>query len=173
MRLLTAALATTACALLVPATAGAVTFTSDATVSNHDYGTEQVVVADGAHVTFDNVTWGAYNACDTCYEGRLSVIRGGVATVKNSRFGPGGCSDGIQASGGGGAWGVVNVDHSEFVGLLQGSCAAHVDSIQTYGGVVTATSNYFHDDTTGLESYDSNADFPLVQNNVFDGIAYV
>jgi hypothetical protein len=171
MRRLILALATMAC--VFPATAGAVTFTSDATVTNKDYGTEQVVVVGPAHVTFDNVHWGAFNANGATYEGRLSVIRGGVAIVKNSKFGPGGCSDGIQASGGGGADGVVSVTNTEFVGIRQGSCGPHVDALQFYGGRATNFSdNYVHDVSTGIMGYDSNGQIDVFKNNVLVGDEY-
>jgi hypothetical protein len=140
---------------------------SNITVMGVSFGTSQVVVSSGSTgITFDNDVWGAYNAGGS-YEGRLSVVQGAKVTVKNSKFGPGGCADGIQASGGGQAAGEVIVDNTEFVGIRQGNCAAHVDPIQLYGGVLTLTNSYFHDDSTGIMSPDCNGAVPVMKNNVF------
>jgi Big-like domain-containing protein len=142
---------------------------SNITVQGVSFGTSQVVVYNGSKgITFADDTWGAYNAGGS-YEGRLSVIQGSEVSVKDSHFGPGGCSDGIQASGGGGAAGVVVVDGTEFEGIRQGSCAAHVDAIQLYGGIATITDSYFHDVTTGVMTPDGNGSPLTLTNNVFVG----
>jgi hypothetical protein len=145
---------------------------SNITVQGVSFGISQVVVSNGSTgITFVDDTWGAYNAGGS-YEGRLSVVQGADVTVKNSHFGPGGCSDGIQVSGGGGAAGVVTVDNTEFEGIMQGSCGPHADPIQLYGGVLTLTDSYFHGNSTGIMSPDCNGAMPLVKNNVFISTGY-
>src|SRR6266498_3099879 len=154
--------------LLFPVSANAITFTSDATVTNHDYGTEQVVVTNGAHVTFDNVHWGAFNNVDS-YEGRLTATGGSTIIVTNSTFGPGGCSDGILITGDS----TATIKNNEFVGLRQGSCGPHVDAIQYYGGYSPEVSdNYVHDVSTGIVGFDSNGQIDVFKNNVLIGDEY-
>ena len=90
-------------------------------------------------------------------------------TVKNSQF-TSGCNDGIDVLGAG--HGVTIGPGNVFHGLLQGSCANHVDSIQVSGTDVpgpTITGNYFYNDTTGMTSYDYAND-GLINNNVMSGV---
>ena len=71
--------------------------------------TGPVEVAPGStplNLVFDGDTWGNVGHAD--HEGRLSIVGGGASAiggngvqVKNSSFGPGGCSDGIQDSSNG------------------------------------------------------------------------
>ena len=107
------------------------------------------------------------------YEGRLT-IRGydntqpvGV-TITNNHFGGGGCSDGIQVVGD--AYGVRIGPGNKFTGIRQGSCGAHVDPIQFFGGTATVvTGNYFHDNgdgSGGIMSPDGDDSY-TVKNNVF------
>src|SRR5215218_4502509 len=88
------------------------------------------------NLVFDNDTWA--NVGHAAHEGRVSIscstgcgTNAGVQ-IKNSTFGPGGCSDGIQVS----ASGVEVGPNNEFKGITQTCSAAeaHVDSIQIYGG---------------------------------------
>jgi hypothetical protein len=123
------------------------------------------------HDRFDNLgsaTW----------EGRFNVesydvgplIPNGV-TISNSHFGGSGpsrnnCSDGIEPD----AYGTVIGPGNEFTNLKQGSCIAHVDPIQIYGGSHTiVTGNYFHDngDGSGGMMAGAYADYTTVSNNVF------
>ena len=108
------------------------------------------------------------------YEGRLT-IRGydntqpvGIRPITNNHFGGGGCSDGIQVVGD--AYGVRIGPGNEFTGMAQGSCGAHVDPIQFYGGTATVDNRQLlprqrrrlgrHDGPDGDDGY-------TVTNNVF------
>jgi hypothetical protein len=129
-----------------------------------------------AGIVFDRDTFDGINATSWSYEGRLSV-RGnnngapvGVA-VTNSHFGNGGCSDGVQIVGG--ANGVQVGPGNEFSGLKQGSCTAHVDSIQLYGSKNTQiVGNYFHDDDTIIMAPDGG-ESEVIADNVMVGAGYV
>jgi hypothetical protein len=104
------------------------------------------------------------------YEGRINLIGGNDATgagitIKNSKF-TSGCADGIQVLSGG--RGVTIGPNNEFFNLKQGSCGPHVDSIQFVGSDSpgpTITSNYFHDDETGIAAYD-DLNSGTITNNV-------
>jgi hypothetical protein len=111
------------------------------------------------HDTFDGLPAGTW-------EGRLSFANGASgAVVKNSHFGNGGCSDGIQFTGNSHD---VLVQGNEFSNLHQGACAAHVDPIQFYGASnVTIDSNYFHDTSTGIMTPDGNGSPFTITRNVF------
>lgn len=109
------------------------------------------------------------------YEGRITFISGSVQTVdagitiKNSQIHDG-CWDGIQfATGDGAARGVTIGPGNEFFNLKQGSCSAHVDSIQFVGGPGSVgpviTGNYFHDITHCLVMFDG-LDPATITNNV-------
>ena len=70
----------------------------------------------------------------------------------------------------GGAYGVRIGPGNEFTNMPQGSCAAHVDPIQIYGGSHTIiTGNYFHNngDGSGGLMLGTYADYTTVSNNVF------
>jgi hypothetical protein len=106
------------------------------------------------------------------YEGRIQFTHGGSTpagiTIKNSKF-TSGCADGIQIGGTNSAYGVTIGPNNEFYNLMQGGCGPHVDSIQLVGtGAVgpTITGNYFHDNTTGITTYDYQ-NHAVVTNNVF------
>jgi chitodextrinase len=122
-------------------------------------GSNQAILFDSS--VFDNLGVGMY-------EGRLSV-RGynntqpvGV-TISNSHFGGGGCSDGVQIIGN--AYG-VQILNNEFEDLQQGSCAAHVDSIQLYGSRYTVIDgNYFHGNSIAIMAPDGG-DHEQITNNV-------
>ena len=113
------------------------------------------VSGDGAilfdHDRFDNIQTEGVSGCIN--EGRLGVENSGAANgwihVTNSHFGGSqlpGCSDGIQLGGPGAIVGPGN----EFTGISQGSCVAHADPIQFYGGSnSTVTGNWFHDNGDG------------------------
>ncbi|WP_027005891.1 right-handed parallel beta-helix repeat-containing protein [Conexibacter woesei] len=122
-------------------------------------GTVTGLVFDGD--TFDNLPQGTW-------EGRLSFSQSANgATVKNSHFGNGGCSDGIQITG---SSSNILIQGNEFSNLTQGSCSQHVDPIQFYGAAnVTVDSNYFHDTSTGIMSPDGNGSPFTITNNVMVG----
>jgi hypothetical protein len=135
--------------------------------------TDAVDVEPGStplNLTFDGDTWG--NVGQGAHEGRLSIAGGGSnaigsngVQVKNSTFGPGGCSDGIQDSSKGTEIGPGN----EFKGITQ-SCSAssaHVDSIQVYASnYVWIHDNYIHDGEQGIMSPDGPSTGYRIENNV-------
>jgi hypothetical protein len=129
------------------------TFTAPTSV----IGSTPGLVFDGD--TFDNLPAGTW-------EGRLSFgSSANGAVVRNSHFGNGGCSDGIQFTGGAHD---ITVDGNEFSGIKQGSCTQHADPIQFYGGSsVKITNNYFHGNSTGIMSGDGNGSPMTVTGNVF------
>jgi hypothetical protein len=136
-------------------------------IVNSTYTTTVEVIGATAGIVFDNDTFN--NLPSGTWEGRLSIANGASGiTVKNSRFGGGGCSDGINLTGS--AHDVTIGPGNEFSGLKQGSCAAHVDPIQLYGAAnVTVTGNYFHDNSTGIMSPDGNGSPVTVTDNVMVG----
>ncbi|HEU0251121.1 MAG TPA: hypothetical protein VFR48_10395 [Solirubrobacteraceae bacterium] len=80
---------------------------------------------------------------------------------------PSGCTDGVNITGG--ASGTQIGPGDEFSELKQGSCAAHVDSVQFYGASDTVvTGDYFHDNSDGIMSPDGNGSPMTVTNTVFD-----
>jgi fibronectin type 3 domain-containing protein len=135
--------------------------------------TAPVCVSPGStplNLIFDSNTWG--DVGQGCGEGRLTIRGGGGNAVgsngvqiKNSTFGPGGCSDGIQDDSNGTEIGPNN----EFKGIVQ-SCpagSAHVDSIQPYGSnYVWIHDNYFHDNEQGIMSPDGPSTGYRIENNV-------
>jgi hypothetical protein len=133
--------------------------------------TGAVEVAPGStplHLVFDGDTWG--NVGHAAHEGRLSIIGGGSSAigangvqVKNSIFGPGGCSDGIQDSSSGTEIGPNN----EFKGIVQGGCSEHADAIQPYASnYVYIHDNNFHDNEQGIMSPDGVSTGYRITNNV-------
>jgi hypothetical protein len=108
--------------------------------------------------TFDNLGHGLY-------EGRLSISGAGGVSVTNSHLGNGGCSDGIQASGGAHD---LTIKGNTFSGIVQGSCTEHADPIQFYGATtVNVQDNYFYDNSTGIMSPDANGNSITLKNNVW------
>ncbi|MGZ6587943.1 MAG: Ig-like domain-containing protein [Solirubrobacteraceae bacterium] len=133
--------------------------------------TGPVEVAPGStplNLVFDGDTWG--NVGHAAHEGRLSIVGGGSSAiggngvqVKNSTFGPGGCSDGIQDSSNGTEIGPNN----EFKGILQGNCAEHADAIQPYASnYIYIHDNYLHDNEQGIMSPDGVSTGYRITNNV-------
>ncbi|HEX6698021.1 MAG TPA: Ig-like domain-containing protein [Solirubrobacteraceae bacterium] len=131
--------------------------------------TGPVEVAPGStplNLVFDGDTWG--NVGHAAHEGRLSIVGGGSASgngvqVKNSTFGPGGCSDGIQDSSSGTEIGPNN----EFKGIVQGGCSEHADAIQPYASnYIYIHDNYLHDNEQGIMSPDGVSTGYRITNNV-------
>ena len=133
--------------------------------------TGPVEVAPGStalNLVFDGDTWG--NVGHAAHEGRLSIVGGGSSAiggngvqVKNSTFGPGGCSDGIQDSSSGTEIGPNN----EFKGIVQGSCSEHADAIQPYASnYIYIHDNYLHDNEQGIMSPDGVSTGYRITNNV-------
>jgi hypothetical protein len=89
----------------------------------------------GANIVLDGNRFEPWSVGPGAAEGRLHITQPAAlgsapvgVRVSNNLFQGPGCSDGIQI----GAYGVV-VEGNVFDGIRQGSCAAHVDSIQLYG----------------------------------------
>jgi hypothetical protein len=118
------------------------------------------------NLVFDGDAWG--NVGHGAHEGRLSIVGGGSSSgngvqVKNSTFGPGGCSDGIQDSSSGTEIGPNN----EFRGIVQGGCSEHADAIQPYASnYVYIHDNYLHDNEQGIMSPDGVSTGYRITNNV-------
>ena len=138
---------------------------SNVTVQGVKY-TQSVTVYGSNAITFDGDSFD--NLGQSTNEGRLGWLNGSTGTVKNSHFGGnGGCSDGIQISGGGGGAPTVLIQGNEFVGIRQGGCTVHSDPIQLYGGTASVIGNYFHDDSTGIMTPDCNGTLTTVRDNVW------
>jgi hypothetical protein len=122
------------------------------------------------NLIFDGITIGDVGQGNT--EGRLGLRGGGQNSIggngvqiKNSTFGPGGCSDGIQDISNGTEIGPNN----EFKGILQscGADQAHADALQLYGdNYAWVHDNYFHDNEQGIMSPDGPSTGHLIENNV-------
>lgn len=143
----------------------------DITVANSTFtGTAVIRTGDlvNANVVLDHNTHAGIDKCAGCYEGRLTLPdntdQPSGVTIKNSVFGPGGESDGIQNGGNG-----VQIIGNEFVALQGGSAdGVHVDAIQLYGSKNTVIrGNWLHDVATGIMSPDG-ADHELIEHNVID-----
>jgi Right handed beta helix region len=119
-----------------------------------------------ANILFDRNVHPAWDKCDGCGEGRVFLPEkraepSGI-TIQNSRFGPGGDSDGIQNGSNG-----TRILNNEFVGIRQlANGEAHADSIQLYGSRNTVIrGNWFHDVSVGVMAPDG-ADHELIEDNV-------
>lgn len=119
-----------------------------------------------ANILFDRNVHPAWDKCDGCGEGRVFLPEkraepSGI-TIRNSRFGPGGDSDGIQNGSNG-----THILNNEFVGIRQlANGQAHADSIQLYGSRNTVIrGNWFHDVSVGVMAPDG-ADHELIEDNV-------
>jgi hypothetical protein len=145
-------------------------FTSSSTVDGSSMA--------NANIVFDHDTFDGIDACDSCYEGRLTVRGSGGATttpvgvsITNSHFGSAGESDGVQIIGN--AYGVKIGPGNEFEGIKQGSYQRHVDSIQLYGSSHTQiVGNYFHDNDTILMAPDGGTAENVANNVMIGGGAY-
>lgn len=137
------------------------TFTGSALIDTTDLNGDHGIVFDGN--SHRNVT-----VCPTCYEGRVTVHGSNINTVpvgvviKNSFFGDGGNSDGIQV----GSYG-VEILNNEFADLYQGDPSlAHTDALQLYGQSHTVIrNNYMHNVATGILCGDG-CNGEIIENNV-------
>jgi hypothetical protein len=121
-----------------------------------------------ANILFDRNVHGAWNAGAGGGEGRVwlpeRTSQPSGITIQNSRFGPGGNSDGIQNGSNG-----TRILNNEFVGIKQidGAAGVHADSIQLYGSQNTVIrSNWFHDVSVGIMCADG-CDHETIEDNVF------
>lgn len=144
--------------------------TKHITIRNSEI-TGQTVLRTGslanADILFDNNHHGAWNKCGNCGEGRVFLPEktgqpSGI-TIQNSRFGPGGNSDGIQNGSNG-----TLILNNEFVGIKQiDGDDVHADSIQLYGSERTLIQgNWFHDVSVGIMCADG-CDHETIQDNIF------
>ncbi|HEV7804358.1 MAG TPA: hypothetical protein VGO80_00950 [Solirubrobacteraceae bacterium] len=136
-------------------------FTGSALIDTTDLNGDHAIVFDAN--SHRNIT-----VCSTCYEGRVTVHGSEInrvpvgVTIKNSFFGDGGNSDGIQV----GSYG-VEVLGNEFADLYQGDPRlAHTDALQLYGQSHTVIrNNYMHNVATGILCGDG-CDHEVIENNV-------
>ncbi len=121
------------------------------------------VRAGASGIVFDNVVFD--NLGHGTWEGRLSLSGSNGVVVKNSHFGNGGCSDGIQLNGDANNTIITN---NVFSGIREGSCVEHADPIQMYGSLTSlVTDNYFYGNSTGVMNADGNGSPMTLTNNVF------
>ena len=146
--------------------------TRDITISNSRFTGQAYLNMTGrtnTNILFDGNRFEPWDANGGA-EGRLHITQPGAlgsapvgVTVSNNLFQGPGCSDGIQV----GSYGVVIKDNV-FRGIQQGSCGAHVDSVQLYGqSHTTITGNYFVDFTTAIMAPDGG-NGETITNNVID-----
>lgn len=127
------------------------------------------------NLVFDGDTWGNIScplSGGSCAdkEGRLAIIGGGSNSinsagvqVKNSTFGPGGCSDGMELGGNGAEVGPNN----EFMNIVQGSCGIHTDSVQFYAGdYVNFHDNWIHGGDQGIMAPDGGTGEVITNNAI-------
>ena len=128
---------------------------------------------NGDHaILFEGNSHDGIAVCGSCYEGRITVHGSSInttavgVTIRNSRFGGGGNSDGIQV----GSYG-VEILGNEFADLRQGDPSlAHTDAIQLYGQSHTVIrGNYMHDVATGILCADG-CDNEIIEHNVISTV---
>jgi hypothetical protein len=137
------------------------TFTGPALIDTTDRNGDHAIL-------FDSNTHDGIAVCSTCYEGRITVHGSSInttpvgVTIRNSHFGGGGNSDGIQV----GSYG-VEILGNEFADLRQGDPRlAHTDAIQLYGQSHTVIrGNYMHNVATGILCADG-CDNEIIEHNV-------
>jgi hypothetical protein len=149
------------------------------TVRNSRFDGAQAVIrtADlsNAAILFEHNTHAGFDKCGSCYEGRLQLVgrtaQPSGVTIRESVFGPGGNSDGIQNGGNG-----VRIIDNRFVDMHQsdGADGVHTDAIQLYGSKRTVISgNRMEDVATGIMAPDG-ADHEVIEHNriTTDGYPY-
>jgi len=119
-----------------------------------------------ANILFDGNTHGPWDKCPGCAEARMwfpeKTSQPSGITVRNSTFGPGGDSDGIQNGSNG-----TQILNNTFVGIVQTEAGrSHADSIQLYGSENTVIrGNFFYDVSNCLMAPDG-ADHEIYEDNV-------
>jgi hypothetical protein len=148
------------------------------TVRNSRFDGAQAIIrtADLSHagIVLERNTHAGYDKCDDgCYEGRVQLAghsgRPSGVTIRDSVFGPGGNSDGIQNGGYG-----VQILRNRFVGIHQtdGADGVHADAIQLYGSKETVIrGNRMTDVATGIMAPDGT-DHELVEDNFIETNGY-
>lgn len=148
-------------------------FTGEAPAHNNACG--DCPAMNNNAVLFDSDTFNMAddpNGSGIVYEGRVSFPLMGSTpaglTIQNSRF-TDNCADGIFFANSGRGVSVIN---NEFTNLQQNpagraGCGPHVDPIQFDGGSsVTIRGNYFHNNSTGIASYDGGTSNDVITDNV-------
>lgn len=147
------------------------------TVRNSRFDGAQAVIrtADlsNANILFSHNTHAGYDKCAGCYEGRLQLAgrtdKPSGVTIRDSVFGPGGNSDGIQNGGRG-----VRILGNRFFGVHQidGPAGVHADAIQLYGSAGTLIrGNRMHDVAAGIMAPDG-ADHEVIEDNLIETDGY-
>ncbi|MGZ3806352.1 MAG: hypothetical protein ACXVB4_19230 [Pseudobdellovibrionaceae bacterium] len=141
------------------------------TFSNNTFTGQLVIYSGGnskANILIDHNSFDGISVCSNCYEGRLEVQGGGVAsgvTISNNHFGGGGESDGVQT----GSSGVVIGPGNVFDGIVQANYSRHIDAIQGYGqDHTTILGNYFINNSDCL-MFPDGGNTEIIMNNVFVG----
>lgn len=149
----------------------------DLTVRNSRFDGAQAVIRtdelSNANILFERNTHAGFDSCPSCYEARLHLVGrtaepSGV-TIRDSVFGPGGNSDGIQNGGHG-----VEILDNRFVGIRQvdGPEGVHADAIQLYDSRHTVIrGNRMEDVTTGIMAPDG-AYRELIERNTIETDGY-
>ncbi len=151
--------------------------TRDVTVRNSTIDGQTVLrtgTLANSNILFDHNHHTAWDKCGNCGEARFflpeKTSQPSGVTIQNSKFGPGGNSDGIQNGSNG-----TRILNNEFTGIKQiDGDDVHADSIQLYGSERTLIKgNYFHDVSVGVMCPDG-CDHETVEDNVFavDGSPY-
>jgi hypothetical protein len=137
---------------------------SNITIADSTFTQPMEVVSASPGVVFDRDVFDGLG--HGTWEGRLSFGQSASGvTVKNSHFGNGGCSDGIQVTGDSRD---IQIIGNEFDNIKEGSCSEHADPIQFYGASnITLRDNYFHNNSTGIMDGDGNGSPMTLTNNVF------
>ena len=145
--------------------------TRDIAIVDSTFTGQAVVQANSmvnANILFARDRFDGIDACDGCQEGRLTVTqypRGNEpvgVTVRDSHFGGGGESDGVQV----GAFGVVVGPGNVFEDIRQGN-GRHVDAIQLYGQAsTTIVGNFFRRNSVEIMAPDGGRN-EVVTDNVF------
>ena len=147
------------------------------TVRDSHFDGAQAVIRTGelahADILFEGNSHAGFDKCASCYEGRLQLVDRGDkpsgVTIRNSVFGPGGNSDGIQNGG----YGVEILDN-RFVDIRQidGADGVHSDAIQLYGSMGTVIrGNEMLRVAAGIMAPDG-ADHELIEDNVIETDGY-
>jgi hypothetical protein len=147
------------------------------TVRNSRFDGAQAVIRTAelanADIVFERNTHAGYDSCPSCYEGRVHLVGRGPepsgVTIRDSEFGPGGNSDGIQNGGN-----AVQILDNRFIAIhqLDGPDGVHADAIQLYDSRNTVIrGNRMNEVTTGIMAPDG-AHRELIERNVIETDGY-
>ena len=119
-----------------------------------------------SNIVFEGNTHGAWDVCSGCSEARMwfpqKTGQPSGITVRNSVFGPGGDSDGIQNGSNG-----TRILSNTFVGIVQQSGGlAHADALQLYDSENTVIRGNFFFDVSNCLMAPDGADNEVYEDNV-------